>query len=169
MKRIWAPWRYSYIKRLSKGSCIFCQKGKSSSDSKNYILKRSRYSFIILNIFPYNNGHLMVAPNRHVKSTSSLNPQERLDLFNMIDEACRLLDKTMRPMGYNIGINMGRAAGAGYAGHLHVHIVPRWNGDTNFMPVIAQTKVLPESLNSVYKRLKKCLLEKNSKSNKKNI
>jgi len=110
----------------------------------------------MLNIFPYNNGHVMVAPNRHVASLDKLKEKELLELLKLINRTKNKLDKCLRPEGYNIGANIGRIAGAGFPGHVHIHIVPRWNGDTNFMPVIGNTKVISQSLQELYKKLKKC-------------
>ena len=110
----------------------------------------------MLNIYPYNNGHLMIAPYRHKGSLQDLNEYEMLELMVLTKKSVKELDKILKPDGYNIGINLGKVAGAGFPGHLHVHIVPRWNGDTNFMPVLTKTKIISESLDSLYKRLKKC-------------
>ena len=118
------------------------------------MLNRSKHSFAVLNLFPYNNGHLMVAPNRHVKSFEQLTELELSDLIALMNQAVVRLRRLMKPQGINIGINLGRIAGAGLPGHLHIHIVPRWSADTNFMPVLGKTKVISESLKSVHKRLK---------------
>ncbi len=159
MKNLWAPWRMKYIKSLSKKNegCIFCNALRSSDDKKNYVLHRSENSFIILNIFPYNTGHLMVVPNKHTSNLADLDDDELLDLMKMTKLALRILKEEYNPDGFNIGANIGRVAGAGIEEHFHIHIVPRWNGDTNFMPVIAETKVIPESLDETYERLYKRL------------
>ena len=141
---LWAPWRRKYIISHNNKKCIFCGPEK-------YVLDRTKYSFSILNIYPYNNGHVMVAPKRHVKSIEYLSPEEVCDLWNLVVKAKKVLDKKLKPHGYNIGFNVGKAGGAGFAGHLHVHVVPRWKGDMNFMPVISDTKVIPESLDAMYK------------------
>ncbi len=153
MDKLWAPWRSQYIglKKI-KGRCIFCEKYRDSP--KNYMIKKTRFSFVMLNIFPYNNGHLMVAPYRHIKNLEDLKEKEMVDLFKTTCQMVKALKKTMHPKGFNIGLNIGGIAGAGYEGHLHVHIVPRWPRDTNFMPVIADTKVIPQSLKELYKNLK---------------
>lgn len=158
MDLLWAPWRSKYIKiaKSIKG-CIFCSKTKAKKDKINYIISRTRHSFSMLNIYPYNNGHIMIAPYRHVKDLSKLNDEEMLDLFNLLRDTQLLLAKALKPDGYNIGINLGRAAGAGYKGHLHIHIVPRWVGDVNFIPVFTSTKIVSESLNASYSKLRKCL------------
>ncbi|KPK42777.1 MAG: HIT family hydrolase [Omnitrophica WOR_2 bacterium SM23_29] len=154
---LWAPWRSKYIKSVkSLKGCIFCSKSKSKKDKLNYVVSRSRHSFSMLNIYPYNNGHLMVAPYRHLKDFSKLTEKELLDLFNLLNESQALLRKALKPDGYNVGINLGRAAGAGYKGHLHIHIVPRWVGDVNFMPIFTSAKVVSESLDALYSKLKRC-------------
>lgn len=154
MDKLWAPWRSRYVKSKKNGGCVFCLSSKSKSDKKNYIITRNKYVFSILNIYPYNNGHIMAAPYRHIKDINSLNKNETLELMELINESVKLLKMVLKPDAFNIGINMGKAAGAGFASHLHVHILPRWQGDTNFMPLIAKTKVIPQSLSELYKRLK---------------
>ncbi len=146
-KRLWAPWRMSYISNPKAKKCIFCNPDK-------YVILKTAHSIAMLNIFPYNNGHMMVAPLKHIKDISQLNEAEAIDLFGVINKTKTLLDKILKPQGYNIGINLSRAAGAGIPGHLHIHIVPRWNGDANFMPVIARTKVISQSIEELYKQLK---------------
>ena len=154
MDKLWAPWRKAYILKKQTQKCFICRIEGSSQDSKNLVLKRSRYSFAVLNLFPYNNGHVMVIPKRHVDGLERLNDMELLDLFQLLNQIVARIKKTMKPQGLNLGANLGRIAGAGVPGHVHIHIVPRWSGDTNFMPVIGNTKVLSESLKSVYQRLK---------------
>jgi ATP adenylyltransferase len=151
MNKLWAPWRNVFIKVKKIKGCIFCVKGKK--DKGLFIIKRSRHSFAMLNIYPYNNGHIMVSPFRHAKDLKALKDEELLDIIKLTRDMQALLEKKLRPHGFNIGINTGKAAGAGYKDHLHIHIVPRWKGDTNFMPVIANTKVMPESLKELYKLL----------------
>lgn len=131
--------------------CIFCLAVKKARGSQ--IIFKSKYSFCILNIFPYNNGHLMVAPIKHCADITLLKDEEVLDLFRSLKEAKKLLDRVLRPQGYNIGINLNDVAGAGVTGHLHIHIVPRWKGDTNFMPIIGNTKVISQSLKELFKQL----------------
>lgn len=157
MEKIWAPWRIKYIKKVGKKGCVFCRTIKSKNDRKNYILYRGDHSFIILNIYPYNNGHLMVAPFRHKPSLRQLKKNEITDMMSLVQIAQNTLDKTIRPDGYNIGINEGKISGAGIVGHVHIHIVPRWNGDTNFMTAIANAKVIPQPLNDLYSKLKRKL------------
>ncbi len=126
----------------------------AKDDAKNYILARSDHSFSMLNLYPYNNGHVMVAPYRHVSTLEKLSDKEVLDLFKLVNRTKTSIDKKLKPDGYNIGANIGRVAGAGFAGHVHIHIVPRWSGDVNFMPILADTKVVSESLEAMYKLLK---------------
>lgn len=153
MDRLWAPWRVKYIRSLGRNSgCIFCRAARSSR--KELVVFKTRHSVCILNIFPYNNGHLMVSPLRHTAELSTLNESEVLDLFRALVKAKELLQVVLRPHGYNIGLNLKRSSGAGITGHLHLHIVPRWHGDTNFMPVVGDTKVISESLKELHKRLK---------------
>ncbi len=136
-----------------KEGCIFCTKPKENDDEKNLILYRGKQSFVIMNLFPYNLGHIMVAPYAHKASLELLTPEEINEIFQVAGECVRILREVMNPDGFNLGINIGRVAGAGYEGHIHLHIVPRWNGDTNFMPVLADVKVIAEELRSTYKRL----------------
>lgn len=161
MDALWAPWRIKYVagKRIRK--CIFCSALRSRKE--NYIVCRSTHSFSMLNLFPYNNGHVMISPRRHVKELAQLKDEELLDLFETLHHTKKLVDKILRPHGYNIGINMSFTAGAGIPGHLHVHLVPRWRGDTNFMPVVYNTKVVSQSLDELQRRLKNA----QSKSDKK--
>ncbi len=152
MDRLWAPWRIKYIKEKKKKKCLFCQ--TLNHKKKNYLILKTKYSLVILNIFPYNNGHLMVAPLAHVPELSKLADAQALDLLRSLDRAKKLLQKTLKPDGFNIGINVSRSAGAGITGHLHVHIVPRWQGDTNFMPVVHNTKVISQSLDQLCRVLR---------------
>jgi len=133
--------------------CIFCEKPKEQRDRENLIVARFERCFVILNAFPYNNGHLMVVPYRHVPSLLNLTDEELAELMKVTQISERVLRQALNPHGFNIGLNLGRCAGAGIEEHLHVHIVPRWHGDTNFMPVIADTKVLPELLSQTYEKL----------------
>ncbi len=152
MNRLWAPWRSAFIKIRRIKGCIFCLKGKRYHKDL-FIIRKARHSFAMLNIYPYNNGHIMVSPFRHVKDLKALNDEELLDIIKLTKDMQALLERKLRPHGFNIGINTGRIAGAGYNGHLHIHIVPRWKGDSNFMPVVADTKVVPQSLKELYKIL----------------
>jgi ATP adenylyltransferase len=144
-------------KAANESGCFLCQKPKEDDDVSNLILYRGKHNFIVLNVYPYNTGHLMVAPYRHIGDPSQLSEDEAREHLGLVKLGLQLLTKAMSPEGFNIGMNLGRAAGAGVADHIHTHIVPRWQGDTNFMPVISNTKVLPESLSSTYQKLKKAL------------
>ncbi len=156
MKRLWAPWRMKYILEadLKGEGCIFCTKPEQNRDEENMILFRGKHVFVIMNIFPYNTGHLMIAPYSHVASLEYLSEEEVTEMFLLAQEVIKILRKVMGPDGFNVGINIGRVAGAGFDQHVHLHIVPRWNGDTNFMPVLADVKVIPEGLRETYNRLK---------------
>lgn len=154
MEYLWAPWRIEYIQRATESGCILCQKPKESNDDANFILYRGQYNFIILNAFPYNPGHLMVAPYRHIAHLEDLTDAEAKELFDIIKKGLGILKEVMKPTGFNIGLNLGKVAGAGIAEHLHMHIVPRWQGDTNFIPVLSDTKVIPVALSGTYKKLR---------------
>lgn len=161
MDTIWAPWRMEYILKAEEGAeapCIFCNRIKQKSDKKNLILYRGQHSFIIMNRFPYNNGHLMIVPYRHSGDILKLHKEEECEMFQLIQISVQVLQAVMKPHGFNVGMNLGRVAGAGIEDHLHYHIVPRWNGDTNFMPIIGNTKVVSEALDQSYKKLKKAIL-----------
>lgn len=156
MERLWAPWRMNYIKNFKKEKgCLFCRVFKSKADNKNLIILRSKYCFAMLNLYPYNNGHVMISPIKHVKSIESLNDKEASDLMATVKKIKVMLDQVLKPEGYNIGINIGRPAGAGFDKHLHIHIVPRWSGDSNFMPVLSGTKIISQSIKTLYKELTK--------------
>ena len=154
MEKIWAPWRMEYILSEKKSGCIFCEKFQADEDEKNYILFRDTLGFVMLNIFPYNNGHLMVSPYRHVSAMDELSREESAQLMDLVRKSLSGLRKAVKPDGYNVGMNIGSVAGAGIADHLHIHIVPRWRGDTNFMPILAETKVLPQHLNHTFEILR---------------
>jgi len=154
MDYLWAPWRMDFIENPKKSyECIFCIKIKENRDKENLILYRSTYSFVIMNLYPYNNGHLMIAPYRHIKDLEILSEEESKDIFFLIIKSLKVLKKTLNPAGFNIGMNMGKCAGAGIEEHIHIHIVPRWEGDTNFMPVISHTRVMPELLITTFSKL----------------
>lgn len=154
MKKLWAPWRVEYIKSEKAAGCIFCQKPEENRDRQNYILFRGKANFVILNTYPYNPGHLMVAPFRHLASLDDLTDKELFEHFDLVRRSAGAIREAYQPQGFNIGMNLGRVAGAGVEGHVHTHIVPRWNGDTNFMPVLSDTRVLPEALGATYTQLK---------------
>ena len=155
MKVMWAPWRMAYIKkaRTAPAGCIFCLKTRENRDAANFILHRGRLGFVMMNLFPYNSGHLLVAPYSHVGDLESLSPEEALELIRLTNLSLRALRAEIKPEGFNVGINLGKVSGAGIEEHVHLHIVPRWNGDTNFMPVVAETKVMGEHLEASYDRL----------------
>jgi ATP adenylyltransferase len=155
--RIWAPWRLSYVKDASKDAeegCIFCVKPAEDDDEKNLIVHRAERSFVILNKFPYTNGHLMIAPYQHVAALPALDAETLDEIMALAQRAMVVLDDEYGPDGYNAGLNQGRVAGAGYEAHIHLHVVPRWAGDTNYMPVLADTRVMPQSLEESYAALK---------------
>ncbi len=153
MKVLWAPWRMTYIAGDREQGCLLCSKLRGRNDRGNLILYRSSQSFIILNRYPYSSGHLMVAPNRHVASLDELNEGEMVGLMALLKQSALILKRALKPDGFNVGMNIGRVAGAGIEDHIHFHIVPRWNGDTNFMPVLFETKVMPEYLEKTYEKL----------------
>jgi len=158
LDRIWAPWRAQYIHDASSqppagGACFLCEGLAGHDDRVNLIVLRGEHSLVVLNRFPYNNGHLLVAPRVHRGTMGELSGPELLEPVETIRKMIDVLDRLLHPQGYNVGLNLGKAAGAGLPGHLHWHIVPRWDGDTNFMPVLGQTKVIVESLESFYDRL----------------
>jgi ATP adenylyltransferase len=154
MKQLWAPWRNKFLTHPPAKGCIFCQKPRSRRDAANLIVERGRSAFSILNLYPYNNGHVMIVPYRHVRTLNQLKPEELSEIFDMANKLTKKLDRVLKPHGYNIGFNIGRAAGAGIEKHVHLHVVPRWIGDTNFMPVLSGTKVISESLEALLGRLK---------------
>ena len=154
MEQLWAPWRIEYIQRATESGCILCQKPEENKDEANCILYRGKHNFVILNAFPYNPGHLMVVPYRHIANLQDLTDEEAKEHFDIIKKGLELIKETMKPDSFNIGLNMGKAAGAGIAEHLHTHIVPRWAADTNFMPVLSDTKVIPEALTATYQKLR---------------
>jgi ATP adenylyltransferase len=161
-ERLWSPWRMEYIRRGEggeageAGGCIFCDlpAAAEDQDEANHLLARGKVSFTLLNAFPYNPGHLMMAPYRHIGDYEELTAEELAELTAFAGRAIRALREESGPHGFNLGMNLGQVAGAGIADHLHLHLVPRWGGDTNFMPVVGQTKVLPELLGETYQRLR---------------
>lgn len=157
MDRLWAPWRMAYImstvNEQEDQDCVFCRMLADGDDERNLILRRGRHAFVVMNLFPYNTGHLMVLPMRHTGDFPSLTDDEHRELAALLGEAQAALELSMRPHGYNLGMNLGRVSGAGIVDHLHYHVVPRWSGDSNFMAVVADTKVISESLSESYHRL----------------
>ncbi len=153
MDRLWAPWRTVYIGKDHGSACIFCDKLNSDKDKENHVLYRGEKVFVLLNIYPYNNGHLLIAPKRHVGDIADLEQDEVLELGLVTQKMTGLLRAAFNPEGFNIGVNLGKIAGAGVPGHFHIHIVPRWGGDTNFMPVIGDVRVISEGLELTYTKL----------------
>ncbi len=156
MERLWAPWRVAYIRNPGRG-CFFCAGLKAKDAAKSLILEKTEYAFSLLNRFPYNNGHTMIAPLRHIGSLEELDNEEILAINHLLTRAMRAIRDTMKAHGFNIGINQGNIAGAGVVDHIHIHCVPRWQGDTNFMPVLTDTKVVSEALQDTYTTIKKGL------------
>jgi len=157
VKPLWAPWRLAYVAGPKVEGCVFCEALTSNDDRAALVLHRAELGFLILNRYPYNSGHLMVVPNRHVARLDALSPQEAEALMRLAALAVRVLESAAGAQGFNVGMNLGRAAGAGIEEHLHMHVVPRWVGDTNFMPVLGDTKVIPEHLEATYDRLANAL------------
>ncbi len=156
MDRLWAPWRMGYILNNSKNHdrCFLCEAVKLNDDRKNYILYRGRHSFVVMNLYPYNSGHLLVVPYEHVPDLAGLSREQLTDLMERSRESVDVLRQDMDPEGFNIGINIGKAAGAGLPEHMHIQIVPRWTGDTSSMTVFHETRVMPEMLDETYARLR---------------
>ncbi|MBI5587164.1 MAG: HIT domain-containing protein [Deltaproteobacteria bacterium] len=153
MNQLWAPWRIEYIQGEKDGSCIFCTASEKEIKDSLLLFKGS-FSVVMLNKYPYNNGHIMIAPVRHVARTEDVTTEEGSDIFRMISRSTTVLTALFKPDGFNIGMNVGKAAGAGIDDHLHMHVVPRWNGDVNFMPALADVKVMPEHLSATFEKLK---------------
>ncbi len=171
-KNLWAPWRAEYIycaggnkPSADRRHCLFCRLWGAKDDEANLILYRGQRAFVVMNRFPYNNGHLMVAPVRHADTLEKLLPGDTAELMQLVSRSLTILRRTFNPHGFNLGANLGQVAGAGVAGHVHLHIVPRWNGDTNFMPILAETKVISEHLADTYHRLRPGF-QKNHKEHK---
>ncbi len=153
---IWAPWRLKYVKDASKDleeQCIFCAKPAEGADAENLIVHRGARCFVILNLYPYTNGHLMVAPFEHVGRIQDIQAETTAEMMALAQRAISVLQAKYEPHGFNVGFNQGRVAGAGVEHHIHMHVVPRWGGDTNFMPVLADTRVMPQTLEQTYEAL----------------
>jgi len=153
MRRIWAPWRIEYIRSEKPQECIFCQKQKEDRDAENYILARGKKNFVILNLYPYNPGHIMVAPYRHLSDLQDLTDDELLEHFDLVRKSAGALRNEYNPQGFNIGMNLGSVAGAGIEDHIHTHVIPRWSGDTNFVTVVSDLRVIPHALDATYAEL----------------
>lgn len=152
MKRLWAPWRIKFIEKHEK-DCAFCRVIAQNNDTENLIVFRGQKSFVILNRYPYTSGHVMVVANTHLSSLEDLDTATRTEMMELATHGMRVLRKIYHPEGFNLGANIGRAAGAGIVGHVHLHIVPRWNGDTSFMSALGETRVLPEELGETFRRV----------------
>jgi ATP adenylyltransferase len=156
MERLWRPWRMNYVNNIESirdDGCIFCTKPEAGDDREALILHRGAAAYIIMNLYPYNTGHVMVAPFRHIAELEALGEDEISGIMELTSLAIQVIKKEMQPQGFNLGVNLGKVAGAGFAEHIHMHIVPRWQGDTNFMPVVGESKVMPESISGTYERL----------------
>jgi len=153
MDRLWSPWRYQYVSREAPKECIFCVKAAEQRDPENFILARARLNYILLNLYPYTTGHLMIAPYRHVATLSEADTETLEEMIRLTRLSEAALQTVYRPKGFNIGMNIGECAGAGVAGHIHMHVLPRWPADSNFLTTIGETRVLPEDLPTTYQRL----------------
>jgi len=155
MDHLWSPWRFQYVSQpTDTAACIFCHKPAEDRDEANWILHRGRHSFALLNLYPYSTGHLMVAPYAHVASLAGVSPEGLAEMMELARHAEKALEQVYRPDGLNIGMNLGKAAGAGVAGHVHMHVLPRWFADSNFMTVVGETRVIPEDLSVTYQKLR---------------
>ncbi len=166
MERMWSPWRSQHIEGMTDpdvqhedGPSIFSKLAAAGQDEQNLILWRGRHVFVIMNRYPYNNGHLLIVPFREVEAYEALTMEEQAELTQTIGRCIRWLRRALNPEGFNVGMNLGLAAGAGIPGHLHVHVVPRWLGDTNFMPTVGEVKVVPEAMQATYARLRAAIAE----------
>jgi len=159
MDRLWSPWRYQYVSREAPEGCIFCTKAAGQRDEENYIVYRGERNFVILNVFPYTTGHLMIAPYEHVATLEEAAEETLLEMMRLTRLADRSLRATYKPRGINIGMNVGECAGAGVAEHIHMHVLPRWPADANFMTTIGETRVLPEDLTTTYEKLVRAFRE----------
>lgn len=161
MKHLWSPWRMTYIENSkSEDGCVFCNAQAKADSAENLIAFRGDFSYVILNRFPYTSGHLMVIPFKHAASIEELDNNIRAEMMELTSRCTTELRKIYKPHGFNVGINMGEAAGAGVLGHVHIHIVPRWAGDTNFMSTVGETRVLPEGLEQTYKRVREAFSQR---------
>lgn len=157
MQRLWTPWRMEYIASDKQGGCIFCSALAQNNDRETYIVYRGQRAFVMLNKYPYNNGHLMIVPNAHSADLAALDAETQTELMQLIARAIEWLKAASRPDGFNVGMNLGKAGGAGVADHLHFHVVPRWVGDTNYMTISGETRVIAEWLDDTWLRLRKVI------------
>jgi ATP adenylyltransferase len=156
MDYLWSPWRYQYVSKSGPASgCIFCVKSSEQRDDENYVVHRAARNFVILNIYPYSTGHLMIAPYEHLATLGAAEEEVAAEMMQLARQAEIHLREIYRPQGLNLGMNVGESAGAGVPGHIHMHVLPRWVGDTNFMTTVGETRVLPESLPVTYQKLRK--------------
>jgi ATP adenylyltransferase len=154
MDYLWSPWRYKYISQASPSTgCVFCEKSSSADDRENLIIYRGEFNFVLLNLFPYTNGHMMVAPYQHVASLEEAPEETVVEMMRLARTATRHLHTVYKPQGMNLGMNLGESAGAGIAGHIHMHVLPRWTGDSNFMTVVGETRVIPEAMDVTWQKL----------------
>ena len=158
LQRLWAPWRIEYIRHGRDSQCVLCSAPACNADQDVHIVYRGQRNYLIMNAFPYSPGHLMVAPFRHTAELESLTPEESAEHHELVKLAITLLKDVAHPDGFNVGLNLGRVAGAGIDQHLHTHVVPRWLGDTNFMPVLADTRVMSEGIGAMYARMRETLV-----------
>ena len=154
MNQLWTPLRMAYIRREKRPGCIFCEMLDAEDDREMLILRRGEHAFLVLNKYPYNNGHLMAVPYRHVDTLEALSAEEMADMMALASLGVRALRASANPHGFNVGINIGKVAGAGVLDHVHTHVVPRWEGDANFMPVLADVRLIPQALGETYEELK---------------
>ncbi|HSM70303.1 MAG TPA: HIT domain-containing protein [Anaerolineales bacterium] len=154
MNHLWSPWRMEYLENNKEDGCVFCIAQEMQDGAENLIAFRSENAYVILNRFPYTSGHIMVNPYKHVSTLEELDPETRAEMMELTTKCTSVLRDIYKPQGFNVGVNMGAAAGAGVPAHIHFHIVPRWAGDTNFMSTVGQTRVLPETLKDTYERIK---------------
>ncbi len=166
MERLFAPWRIRYIESPKHEGCIFCDFVKERRDEERLILYRGERCFVMMNNYPYNPGHVMISPYRHEGNLENLSDEELLEIMKVSSMMIRAIKNAMNPDGFNIGFNIGKVAGAGIEEHVHLHVVPRWNGDTNFMPVLADVRVIPEAVQETYKKLKKAIKDLSSLDSK---
>ncbi len=154
MEHLWSPWRMNYISNQEKpDGCVFCEAARQADSAENLIIYRDQRAFVILNRFPYTNAHLMIVPFSHQPSIEGLDPETRAEMMELVNRAMQMLRAEYQPEAFNVGINVGAAAGAGVTDHVHIHVVPRWPGDTNFMSTVGETRVLPEDLSETYRRM----------------
>jgi ATP adenylyltransferase len=159
MERMWSPWRSEYLTQSAEagpgdGRSVFARLAAEDQDEKNLVVWRGEHVFVVMNLYPYNNGHVLIVPYREVAAYVALSPAEQAEIASTIERCLRWLEQALQPEGFNVGMNLGAAAGAGVPQHLHVHVVPRWRGDTNFMPTIAEVRVVPEALRDTYRKLR---------------